>query len=118
MGDFIASLDDGWETMVGDRGLKLSGGEKQRAAIARCLLKDPPFVLLDEATSALDTLTENSVQEALDRLGKARTVLVIAHRLGTIRNADNILVLKDGVVAEEGTHDQLMEKDGFYAELY
>eukprot|EP00934_Nitzschia_sp_Nitz4_P006888 Nitzschia sp. Nitz4//scaffold217_size45653//21347//24329//NITZ4_007224-RA/size45653-snap-gene-0.78-mRNA-1//1//CDS//3329542237//6878//frame0 len=116
--DFISSLDDGWETLVGDRGLKLSGGERQRASIARCLLKDPPFVVLDEATSALDTLTENSVQEALDRLGTERTVLVIAHRLGTIRNADNIVVLKDGVVAEEGSHDMLMAKDGLYAEMW
>lgn len=116
---FIESLDDGWETMVGDRGLKLSGGEKQRAAIARCLLRDPPIVLLDEATSALDTLTESSVQEALDRLGEQRTVLVIAHRLGTIRNADNIVVLKDGVVAEQGTHDELLSKpSGVYAEMW
>jgi ATP-binding cassette subfamily B protein len=115
---FIESLDDGWESLVGDRGLKLSGGEKQRAAIARCLLKDPPFVLLDEATSALDTITEKSVQEALDRLGKSRTVLVIAHRLGTIRNADNIIVLKDGVVAEQGTHDELMRMKGIYAEMW
>lgn len=115
---FIESLDDGWDTMVGDRGLKLSGGERQRASIARCLLKDPPFVLLDEATSALDTLTENSVQEALDRLGTERTVLVIAHRLGTIRNADNIIVLKDGLVAEEGTHDELLEKNGIYSEMW
>jgi ABC-type multidrug transport system fused ATPase/permease subunit len=116
--NFISSLDNRWDTMVGDRGLKLSGGEKQRAAIARCLLKDPPFVLLDEATSALDTLTENSIQEALDRLGNHRTVLVIAHRLGTIRNADNILVLKDGIVAEEGTHDQLVAMNGVYAEMW
>ena len=116
--DFIESMDDGWDTVVGDRGLKLSGGEKQRAAIARCLMKDPPFVLLDEATSALDTITESSVQEALDRLGSHRTVLVIAHRLGTIRNADNIIVLKDGVVAEEGAHDELLEKDGLYARMW
>lgn len=115
---FIESLDEGWDTLVGDRGLKLSGGERQRASIARCLLKDPPFVLLDEATSALDTLTENSVQEALDRLGTERTVLVIAHRLGTIRNADNIVVLKDGTVAEQGTHDQLLESGGLYAEMW
>jgi len=115
---FVESLDDGWETMVGDRGLKLSGGEKQRAAIARCLLKDPPFVLLDEATSALDTITEKSVQEALDRLGEDRTVLVIAHRLGTIRNADNIIVLREGVVAEQGSHDELMALNGVYAEMW
>ncbi|VEU36604.1 unnamed protein product [Pseudo-nitzschia multistriata] len=115
---FIESMDNGWDTVVGDRGLKLSGGEKQRAAIARCLLKDPPFVLLDEATSALDTITESSVQEALDRLGSHRTVLVIAHRLGTIRNADKIIVLKDGVVHEEGTHDELLEKDGMYASMW
>ncbi|KAG7344363.1 ABC transporter [Nitzschia inconspicua] len=116
--DFIESLELGWDTVVGDRGLKLSGGEKQRAAIARCLLKDPPFVLLDEATSALDTITERSVQEALDRLGSRRTVLVIAHRLGTIRNADNIIVLKEGVVAEQGTHDELLEKQGTYAAMW
>jgi len=116
--DFIESMNDGWDTVVGDRGLKLSGGEKQRAAIARCLLKDPPLVLLDEATSALDTITESSVQEALDRLGSNRTVLVIAHRLGTIRNADNIIVLKDGTVAEEGTHDELLENNGLYAEMW
>lgn len=116
--NFIDSLDEGWETMVGDRGLKLSGGERQRAAIARCLLKNPPFVILDEATSALDTITENSVQLALDSLGSERTVLVIAHRLGTIRNADNIVVLKDGVVDEQGTHDELMARNGSYAELW
>lgn len=116
--NFVETLDDGWNTMVGDRGLKLSGGEKQRAAIARCLLKDPPFVLLDEATSALDTLTENSIQQALDRLGAERTVLVIAHRLGTIRNADNIIVLKDGKVAEQGRHADLLKLNGIYAEMW
>merc|ERR1712226_833894 len=115
---FVESLDDGWETMVGDRGLKLSGGEKQRTAIARCLLKDPPFVVLDEATSALDTITENSVQEALDSLGSERTVLVIAHRLGTIKNADNIVVLKDGRVEEEGTHEELLAKEGQYSDMW
>jgi len=115
---FIESLPDGWDTMVGDRGLKLSGGEKQRVAIARCLLKNPPIVILDEATSALDTITENSVQEALDRLGNDRTVLVIAHRLGTIRNADNIIVLGDGKVVEEGTHDELLAMDGMYCAMW
>jgi len=115
---FIKALPEGWDTLVGDRGLKLSGGEKQRTAIARCLLKDPPIVLLDEATSALDTLTESSVQAALDRLGEERTVLVIAHRLGTIRNADNIIVLKDGNVAEEGTHEELLALNGTYADMW
>lgn len=115
---FIQSLPDAWETTVGDRGLKLSGGEKQRVAIARCLLKNPPFVILDEATSALDTVTENSVQEALDALGTDRTCLVIAHRLGTIKNADKIIVLGDGVVLEEGTHDELLAKEGKYAEMW
>jgi len=110
--DFVDSLPEGVDTMVGDRGLKLSGGEKQRTAIARCLLKNPSIVVLDEATSALDSVTENSVQDALDRLGSDRTVLVIAHRLGTIRNADNIIVLGDGVVAEQGTHDELMQIEG------
>jgi len=115
---FIESLPDGWDTMVGDRGLKLSGGEKQRTAIARCLLKNPPIVILDEATSALDTITENSVQEALDRLGNDRTVLVIAHRLGTIKNADNIIVLNDGLVSEEGTHEELLAKEGQYSDMW
>ena len=99
--NFVQSLPEQFETVVGDRGLKLSGGEKQRVAIARCLLKDPPLVVLDEATSALDTVTENSVQEALDALGSRRTCLVIAHRLGTIRNADNIIVMGDGCVLEQ-----------------
>lgn len=116
--NFIQSLPEGWETVVGDRGLKLSGGEKQRTAIARCLMKDPPFVILDEATSALDTVTENSVQDALDSLGSDRTCLVIAHRLGTIRNADNIVVIDEGVVVEQGTHDELLVKGGKYAELW
>jgi len=116
--DFIRSLPEGWDTVVGDRGLKLSGGEKQRTAIARCLLKDPPFVVLDEATSALDTVTENSIQEALDALGSHRTCLVIAHRLGTIRNADNIVVLGNGGVLEQGTHEELLEGNGKYAEMW
>jgi len=116
--DFIRSLPEGWETVVGDRGLKLSGGEKQRTAIARCLLKDPPIVVLDEATSALDTVTENSIQQALEVLGKQRTCLVIAHRLGTIRKADNIVVLGNGIVLEEGNHDELLAKNGKYAEMW
>mmetsp|Transcript_4833 Transcript_4833/g.7811 ORF Transcript_4833/g.7811 Transcript_4833/m.7811 type:complete len:378 (-) Transcript_4833:436-1569(-) len=115
---FLDSLPEGWNTMVGDRGLKLSGGEQQRTSIARCLLKNPSIVVLDEATSALDTVTEYSIQEALDRLGNDRTVLVIAHRLGTIKGADNIIVLGDGKVAEEGNHDELLALGGKYAEMW
>eukprot|EP01041_Mallomonas_annulata_P000984 gene984-1923_t len=115
---FIESLPDGWQTMVGERGLKLSGGEKQRVAIARCLLKDPPVVLLDEATSALDTQTEHSVQEALAVLGQHRTVIIIAHRLSTIRNADQIIVMDDGDVSEKGTHDELLQRKGGYWKLW
>ena len=118
--DFINSLPKGWDTIVGERGLKLSGGEKQRVAIARCLLKNPPIVVLDEATSALDTVTENSVQMALDSLGQNRTVLIIAHRLSTIKNADQIIAMDNGEVKEVGTHDELIEKgsDGIYAKLW
>ena len=115
---FVESLPDKWDTMVGDRGLKLSGGERQRCAIARCLLKNPPICILDEATSALDTITEASVKEALDRLATDRTVLVIAHRLGTIKNADNIIVLKDGKIHESGTHEELLAKGGQYADMW
>ncbi|GMH53755.1 hypothetical protein TL16_g01523 [Triparma laevis f. inornata] len=119
--DFINSQDLGWETMVGERGLKLSGGEKQRVAIARCLLKDPDICVLDEATSALDTITEQSVQEALNGLSQngKRTTLVIAHRLGTIKKADQICVVGDGVVQELGTHEELMKiEGGKYKELW
>eukprot|EP01038_Epipyxis_sp_PR26KG_P012400 gene12400-16632_t len=108
---FIESLPEKWETVVGERGLKLSGGEKQRVAIARCLLKNPPVVLLDEATSALDTITENSIQEALHALGHNRTVLIIAHRLSTIKHANQIIVLDGGRVVEIGTHDQLLNNN-------
>lgn len=116
---FIEAMPEKWETTVGERGLKLSGGEKQRVAIARCLLKNPPVVLLDEATSALDTVTESSIQEALRTLGRNRTVLVIAHRLSTIKHADQIVVLHLGEVAEVGTHDELLSIDGgIYANLW
>merc|ERR1711871_1474788 len=101
--NFIASLDKSWDTAVGERGLKISGGEKQRVAIARCLLKDPPVVLFDEATSALDSATEIAIQEALNRLGKGRTQVVVAHRLSTIMNADQICVLQSGRIVEKGT---------------
>ena len=104
--------------MVGERGLRLSGGEKQRVAIARCVLKDPPVVLLDEATSALDSATEAAVQEALRQLGTGRTQLVVAHRLSTIRTAEQILVLDDGRIVERGAHPQLLERQGLYAKLW
>ncbi|KAJ0400311.1 hypothetical protein P43SY_002059 [Pythium insidiosum] len=116
--DFIMSLPDQWNTKVGERGLKLSGGEKQRVAIARTLLKDPPFVILDEATSALDTVTEREIQAALNRLQSNRTMMVIAHRLSTIRNADQILVLRDGEIAERGKHDELLSVRGIYHRMW
>jgi ATP-binding cassette, subfamily B, heavy metal transporter len=116
--DFIESLPEKWNTVVGERGLKLSGGEKQRVAIARCLLKDPPIVLFDEATSALDTLTEQSIQEALKALGQHRTVMIIAHRLSTIRHANQIIVLDNGSVVERGTHDELLRLNGSYARMW
>jgi len=116
--DFIASLPDGYETAVGERGLKLSGGEKQRVGIARTLLKNPPLLLLDEATSALDTETEQGIKEALARAGQGRTVITIAHRLSTIAESDRIVVLEKGEVVEEGTHSALLERQGRYAQLW
>ena len=118
LSDFIASQPEGYETVVGNRGLKLSGGEKQRLSIARVILKDPKILILDEATSALDSITENAIQEALEALMEGRTSIVIAHRLSTILKADRILVVKDGVIAESGTHEELLEKGGTYRELY
>ena len=118
LSEFIAAQPDGYETVVGNRGLKLSGGEKQRLSIARVILKDPKILILDEATSALDSITENAIQEALEALMDGRTSIVIAHRLSTILKADRILVVKDGVIAESGTHEELLEKGGTYRELY
>ncbi|MEH7402452.1 MULTISPECIES: ABC transporter ATP-binding protein [Bacillaceae] len=117
--DLIASLPDGYETQIGERGLKLSGGQKQRLAIARMFLKNPPILILDEATSALDTETEAIIQEALNDLSKDRTTLVIAHRLGTIKKADRILVITEEGIAEDGTHTELLsQEDGIFARLH
>ena len=115
---FIAKLPHGFQTMVGERGLKLSGGEKQRVAIARTILKAPPILILDEATSALDTHTEQEIQSALDVVSKNRTTLVIAHRLSTVIGADEIIVLKDGMIAERGTHASLIASGGLYASMW
>jgi ABC-type transport system involved in Fe-S cluster assembly fused permease/ATPase subunit len=115
---FIRALPDGYRTMVGERGLKLSGGEKQRVAIARTILKNPPILILDEATSALDSHTEKEIQDALDEISRQRTTLVIAHRLSTIVHADNILVLEKGELVEQGTHGELLAKGGLYASLW
>lgn len=115
--EFILDTPDGYDTVIGDRGCRLSGGQRQRISIARAILKNPSILILDEATSALDTGSERLVQEALERLMKDRTTVVIAHRLSTISNADRIYVLQDGMVAEEGTHDQLLARNGIYKRL-
>jgi ATP-binding cassette subfamily B protein len=116
--DLVRSLPDGLDTVVGERGYRLSGGERQRLAIARLLLKAPPIVVLDEATAHLDSESEAAVQRALSVALSGRTALVIAHRLSTVRNADQILVLDDGKIVEHGRHDELVAAGGLYAELY
>jgi len=116
--EFVTSLPKGYDSIVGERGIKLSGGQRQRLSIARALLKDAPILVLDEATSSVDTETEREIQQNLAAITQGRTALVIAHRLSTIRNAHRILVLKDGALAEEGTHDELVERNGVYADLW
>jgi ATP-binding cassette subfamily B protein len=116
--DFIEKLSDGFDTMVGERGIKLSGGEKQRIALARAFLEDAPIVILDEATSALDSITEKQIQTAIFELIEDKTAIVIAHRLSTILRMDRIIVLENGKIIEEGTHQELLEKAGKYAEMW
>ena len=116
--DDIMSMPDGFDTYVGERGVLISGGQKQRISIARIFLKDPPVLILDEATSALDSVTEAKIQRAFDELARGRTTLIIAHRLSTVRNASRILVIRDGLITEQGTHEELMRENGDYAQLY
>lgn len=115
--DFIMALPDGFQTVVGEGGATLSGGEKQRISIARCILKDAPIIILDEATASVDTDNESYIQEAISELVKGKTLLVIAHRLNTIQNADQILVIDNGQIAQQGTHEELLKQPGIYQEF-
>ena len=116
--EWVLTLENGYDTEIGERGVKLSGGQKQRLSIARVFLKNPPILILDEATSALDNTTEVLIQESLDKLSHGRTTIVVAHRLSTIRRADEIAVIEDGRVTERGTHESLLENGGTYKRLY
>lgn len=116
--EFIRELPDGYDTFIGERGTRLSGGQKQRISIARVFLKNPPILILDEATSALDNESERYIQESLEKLAKDRTTITIAHRLSTIRNADEIFVIAENQIAERGTFNELMDKNGIYAHYY
>ena len=116
--DFVMGLPEKYETKVGERGLKLSGGEKQRVAIARTILKNPSILIFDEATSALDTHTEKEIQKSLDEVSRERTAIVIAHRLSTVVNADEIIVLKSGRIVERGVHHELLARNGEYAQMW
>ena len=115
--EFIQRMPDGYDTYIGERGVMLSGGQKQRISIARVFLKNPKILILDEATSALDTVTEQRIQNAFDKLSEGRTTIIIAHRLSTVRNADRIAVIEDEHIIEMGSHDELIAKNGAYAEL-